>query len=308
MSMKATRQALGEALKSLGEVNPKVVVFDADVASATYTATFEKAFPERFYQMGIAEANMTGVAAGISEFGFVPFISTFAVFGTGRAYDQVRNTVAYGHYNVKLAMTHAGITGGPDGGSHQSIEDLALMRAVPGMKVLCPCDTNETRQAVFLAAELDGPVYIRLSRMPTPEYEEHEFVLGGSHVVREGKDVVLFTNGTMVSSCINAAEKLAKYGIDCSIVNLYSVKPIDAETIRKYAKKCGKAVTVEEHSIYGGLGDAVSMVLNEDPVPMKRIGVQDKFGGSGKPEELLAAYGLDGEGVAEQVREFLAGM
>ena len=307
MTMKATRQALGDALKSLGEVNPKVVVFDADVASATYTATFEKAFPDRFYQMGIAEANMTGVAAGISEFGFIPFISTFAVFGTGRAYDQVRNTVAYGHYNVKLAMTHAGITGGPDGGSHQSIEDLALMRVIPGMRVLCPCDTNETRQAVDLAAELDGPVYIRLSRMPTPEYEEHEFVLGGSHVVRDGKDVVLFTNGTMVSSCIAAAEKLAEGGIDCAIVNLYSVKPIDEAGIRKYAWKCGRAVTVEEHSVYGGLGDAVSMVLNEAPVPMKRIGVEDRFGGSGKPEELLAAYGLDGAGIAAQVGQFVRG-
>lgn len=305
MSMKATRQALGEALTALGEVNPKVVVFDADVGSATYTAAFEKAFPDRFYQMGIAEANMTGAAAGISEFGFIPFISTFAVFGTGRAYDQVRNTVAYGHYNVKLAMTHAGITGGPDGGSHQSIEDLALMRVIPGMRVLCPCDTNETHQAVRLAAELEGPVYIRLSRMPTPEYEEHEFVLGGSHVVRDGSDVVLFTNGTMVSSCIDAAEKLAARGIDCAIVNLYSVKPIDAARICEYAKKCGRAVSVEEHSIYGGLGDAVSMVLEADPVPMKRIGVQDKFGGSGKPEELLAAYGLDGAGIAAQVEDWM---
>ena len=307
MSMTATRVALGDALKALGEVNEKVVVFDADVASATYTQTFAKAFPDRFYQMGIAEANMTGAAAGMSEFGFIPFISTFAVFGAGRAYDQVRNTVAYGHYNVKLAMTHAGITGGPDGGSHQSIEDLALMRVIPGMTVLCPCDANETHQAVRLAAEIEGPVYLRLSRMPTPDYPEHEFVLGGSHVMRGGKDVVLFTNGTMVSSCMSAAEKLAAEGIDCAIVDLYSVKPIDTDRIREYAKKCGKAVTVEEHSVYGGLGDAVSMVLNGDPVPMKRIGVEDRFGSSGKPEELLAAYGLDGEGVAAQVKAWLKG-
>ena len=305
MSMTATRVALGDALKALGEINEKVVVFDADVASATYTQTFAKAFPDRFYQMGIAEANMTGVAAGISEFGFIPFVSTFAVFGTGRAYDQVRNTVAYGHYNVKLAMTHAGITGGPDGGSHQSIEDLALMRVLPGMRILCPCDSAETHQAVKLAAELEGPVYIRCSRMPTPDYEEHPFVLGGSHVVREGKDVVLFTNGTMVSQSIAAAEILAEKGIDCAIVNLYSVKPLDEETVRSYAKKCGKAVSVEEHSIYGGLGDSVAMALAECCVPMKRIGVQDKFGGSGKPEELLAAYGLDGKGIAEQVENWL---
>ena len=307
MSMTATRVALGDALKALGAENEKVVVFDADVANATYTQTFADAYPDRFYQMGIAESNMVGAAAGMSDFGFIPFVSTFAVFGTGRAYEQIRNTVAYGHYNVKLAMTHAGITGGPDGGSHQSIEDLALMRVIPGMTVLCPCDANETHQAVRLAAEIEGPVYLRLSRMPTPDYPEHEFVLGGSHVMREGKDVVLFTNGTMVSSCIAAAEKLAAEGIDCAIVDLYSVKPIDADRIREYAKKCGKAVTVEEHSVYGGLGDAVSMVLNGDPVPMKRIGVEDRFGSSGKPEELLAAYGLDGEGVAAQVKVWLKG-
>ena len=305
MSMTATRAALGDALKELGEINDKVIVFDADVGGATYTQTFGKAFPDRFYQMGIAEANMTGAAAGMSEFGFVPFISTFAVFGTGRAYDQVRNTVAYGHYNVKLAMTHAGITGGPDGGSHQAIEDLALMRVIPGMQVLCPCDANETRQAVKLAAEIDGPVYLRLSRMPTPDYPEHPFTLGGSHVTRQGKDVVLFTNGTMVSRCLEAAELLAATGIDAAVVNLYSVKPIDAATVRACAKQCGKVVTVEEHSVIGGLGDAVSAVLEGDPVPMKRIGVQDKFGVSGTPEEILAAYGLDGEGIAKQVREFL---
>lgn len=306
MTMTATRVALGDALKALGEVNEKVIVFDGDVASATYTQTFAKAFPDRFYQMGIAEANMTGVAAGMSEFGFIPFVSTFAVFGTGRAYDQVRNTVAYGHYNVKLAMTHAGITGGPDGGSHQAIEDLALMRVIPGMTVLCPCDTAETHQAIRLAAEIEGPVYIRLSRMATPDYPEHPFVLGGSHVVREGKDAVLFTNGTMVSRCIEAADLLAEKGISCAIVNLYSVKPIDEARIGEYANKCGKVITVEEHSIIGGLGDAVSMVLGDVCVPMKRIGVQDKFGGSSKkPEELLTAYGLDGTGIAAQAEAWL---
>ena len=306
MTTTATRVALGDALKALGEENEKVIVFDGDVASATYTQTFGKAFPDRFYEMGIAEANMAGVAAGMSEFGFIPFVSTFAVFGTGRAYDRVRNTIAYGHYNVKLAMTHAGITGGPDGGSHQAIEDLALMRVIPGMTVLCPCDTAETHQAVRLAAEIEGPVYIRLSRMATPDYPEHPFTLGGSHVVREGKDAVIFTNGTMVSRSIDAAEILAAKGIDCAIVDLYSVKPIDEKRITEYAEKCGRVITVEEHSVIGGLGDAVSMVLGDVCVPMKRIGVQDKFGGSSKkPEELLAAYGLDGEGIAAQIEAWL---
>ena len=305
MSMTATRVAMGKALKSLGEVNGKVVVFDADVGAATQTKMFAQAFPDRFFQMGIAEANMTGAAAGMSEYGFIPFISTFAVFGSGRAYDQVRNTIAYEHYNVKLAMTHAGITGGPDGGSHQSIEDIALMRVIPGMTVFCPCDSSETEQAVRLAAEIDGPVYIRCSRMPTPDYPEHPFVLGGSHVVWEGKDVVLFACGTMVSSCIAAAEKLAESGIDAAIVDLYSVKPIDADRIREYAKRCGKAVTVEEHSIIGGLGDAVSLVLEDSCIPMKRIGIQDKFGSSGAPEELLAAYDLDGDGIARQDKSWL---
>ncbi len=305
MSMTATRVAMGKALKSLGEENGKVVVFDADVGAATQTKMFAQTFPDRFFQMGIAEANMTGVAAGMSEYGFIPFISTFAVFGTGRAYDQVRNTIAYGHYNVKLAMTHAGITGGPDGGSHQSIEDIALMRVIPGMTVFCPCDSSETEQAVRLAAEIDGPVYIRCSRMPTPDYPEHPFALGGSHVVREGKDVVLFTCGTMVSSCISAAEKLEECGIEAAIVDLYSIKPIDADRILEYAKKCRRAVTVEEHSIIGGLGDAVSLVLEDSCLPMKRIGIQDKFGSSGAPEKLLAAYGLDGEGISGQVKNWI---
>lgn len=255
MSMTATRVALGDALKALGAVNEKVVVFDADA---------------------------------------------------GRAYDQVRNTVAYGHYNVKLAMTHAGITGGPDGGSHQAIEDLALMRVIPGMTVLCPCDANETRQAVNLAAEIEGPVYLRLSRMPTPDYPEHPFVLGSSHVAREGGDVALFTNGTMVSQCLAAADILAARGVDCAVVNLYSVKPIDEARVLEYAKKCGRAVSVEEHSVIGGLGDAVSAVLEDGGVPMTRVGVRDRFGVSASPEELLHTYGLDGEGIAAQVEAWLA--
>ena len=305
--MKATRVAYGEALKSVGAENKRIVVFDADVGNATHTQTFQKEFPERYYQMGIAEANMVCAAAGISDMGWIPFVSSFAVFGIGRAFDQVRNTVAYGKYNVKLAMTHCGITGGPDGGSHQSVEDLALMRAVPNIKILCPCDTAETLEAVKLAAELEGPVYIRLSRMATPEYEKHEFKIGGSHVVREGQDGVIFTCGTMVSQSLRAAEILEKEGVHVAVVNLYSVKPLDADRVLKFAEKCRKVITVEEHSIYGGVGDAVSCVLEEYGCwPHKRIGIKDKFGTSADPEVMIKEYCLDGDGIADQIRGWLA--
>lgn len=304
--MKATRVAYGEALRSVGAENRRIVVFDADVGNATNTQTFQKEFPERYYQMGIAEANMVCVAAGISDMGYVPFVSAFAVFGIGRALDQVRNTVAYGKYNVKLAMTHCGITGGPDGGSHQSVEDLAIMRAVPGIRIFCPCDTLETQKAVKLAAELEGPVYIRLSRMATPEYEEHDFRLGGSQVMREGRDAVIFTCGTMVSQSLEAAEILQKEGIGLSVVNLYSLKPVDEERILAYAVQCKNVITVEEHSIYGGVGDAVSCVLEEyGSYPHKRIGIVDRFGTSAEPEVIVREYGLDGEGIAAQIRTWL---
>lgn len=304
--MKATRAAYGEALKKLGIENEKIVVFDADVGNATYTQMFQKEFPDRYYQMGIAEANMVGVAAGISDMGFIPFVSAFAVFGIGRAFDQVRNTVAYGKYNVKLAMTHCGITGGPDGGSHQSVEDLAIMRAVPNIKIFCPCDTAETFQAVKLAVELEGPVYIRLSRMVTDEYKEHEFGLGGSYVAREGKDAVIFTCGTMVSQSLCAANLLKEEGYDIAVVDLYSIKPIDESRIVAFTKTCGKVITVEEHSIYGGVGDAVSCVLERHGCwPHKRIGIMDKFGTSAEPEVIIREYGLDGHGIADQIREWL---
>ena len=302
----ATRVAYGDALIALGQENEKVVVLDADVASATYTYEFSQRFPERFFNMGIAEANMVGVATGLADMGWVPFASTFAVFGIGRAYDQVRNTVAYGKANVKLAMTHGGITAGEDGGSHHAIEDIALTRVIPGMAVLCPCDETQTHQAVRFCAEYEGPVYLRLSRMASPVMEEMPFRLGGSNVVKEGSDAVLFACGLMVGKALEAAESLKTWGIDAAVVNLYSIKPIDRETVQAYAKKCGNVVTLEEHSIYGGLGDAVSEALGEQGCSaMKRIGVQDQFGQSGKPAEVLKHYRLDGESVAEDILAFL---
>ncbi len=299
----ATRVAYGKSLVTLGQENEKVVVFDADVAMATMTHYFKSAYPDRFFDMGIAEANMIGVSAGMADMGYIPFVSAFAVFGIGRAYEQIRNTVAYGKANVKLCMTHGGITAGPDGGSHQAIEDLALTRVLPNMAVMCPCDANQTLKALRMAADYKGPIYLRMSRMPSPVYdEERPFELGGSHVMREGKDLAIFTFGYMVSQSLKAAEILEEYGIDASVIDLYSIKPIDRQRIIEYAEKCKKVVTVEEHSIYGGLGDAVSQVLMETmPIQMKRIGVQDCFGRSGEPEEILRAYGLDGKGIASQI-------
>ncbi|HWQ77783.1 MAG TPA: transketolase family protein [Anaerovoracaceae bacterium] len=303
----ATRVAYGDALIALGQENEKVVVLDADVASATFTYGFSKRFPECFFNMGIAEANMVGVAAGLADMGFVPFASTFAVFGAGRAYDQVRNTVAYSRANVKLPMTHSGITAGEDGGSHHAIEDIALMRVIPGMVVLCPCDETQTHQAVRFCAEYDGPVYLRLSRMASSVMEEMPFRLGGSNVIRDGSDVVLFACGLMVDKAVEAARNLKTWGIDAAVINLYSIKPIDREMVKAFARKCGNVVTLEEHSIYGGLGDAVSEALSgQGCVSMKRIGVRDMFGQSGKPEEVLKYYRLDGESVTEDILAFLA--
>ena len=302
----ATRVAYGDALIALGLEDKRVVVLDADVATATFTYGFSQRFPERFFNMGIAEANMVGVAAGLADMGYVPFASTFAVFGIGRAYDQVRNTVAYSKANVKLAMTHGGITAGEDGGSHHAIEDIALTRVIPGMTVLCPCDETQTHQAVRFCAEFDGPVYLRLSRMPSPVMEEMPFRLGGANVVKDGGDIVLFACGLMVSKALEAAQSLKERGIDAAVVNIYSIKPIDREMVKTYAQKCGKAITLEEHSICGGLGDAISEVLSETGgCPIKRIGVQDKFGQSGKPEEVLKHYRLDGKSITEDIMAFI---
>ena len=304
--MIATRVAYGKSLVTLGQENEKVVVFDADVAMATMTHYFKSAYPDRFFDMGIAEANMICAATGMADMGYIPFVSAFAVFGIGRAYDQVRNTVAHGKANVELCMTHGGITAGPDGGSHQAVEDLALTRVLPNLTVMCPCDANQTLKALRLAAEFEGPMYLRMSRMPSPVYDESlPFEAGGSHIMRDGKDLAIFTFGYMVSQSLAAAEILKEHGIDAAVIDLYSIKPIDRERVLEYAKRCGKVVTVEEHSSYGGLGDAVSEVLSEKlPVPHKRIGVRDIFGRSSEPAEIVRRYGLDGEGVAKQILEF----
>jgi len=307
MSEKATRAAYGEALAELGKVNDKVVVLDADLAHATMTVTFKKEFPQRHFNAGIAEANMVNMAAGMSTMGLVPFCSTFAMFGAGRAYEQVRNSIAYPKLNVKLAMTHAGVSVGEDGGSHQCIEDLALMRAIPGMTVICPADANETRKAVFAAAEMEGPVYLRLARLATPVFEEdYPFEIGKANVMQDGTDVAVFATGLMVSVAMEAVKALEAEGKSVALINVHTVKPIDAECVTKYAEKCGKVVTVEEHSVIGGLGDAVADVLmGKVNCKFKKIGVQDVFGQSGKAKEVLKEYGLTAPQVAESIKELL---
>lgn len=307
MSEKATRAAYGEALAELGAVNDKVVALDADLAHATMTVTFKNAFPDRHFNAGIAEANMVGMAAGMAAMGLIPFCSTFAMFGAGRAYEQVRNSVAYPHLNVKLAMTHAGVSVGEDGGSHQCVEDLALMRAIPGMTVICPADANETRRAVFAAAEMDGPVYLRLARLASPVFEEEQpFEIGKANVLREGADVAVFATGLMVSQALEAAKLLEERGVSAAVVNIHTIKPIDAACVTEYAKKCGRVVTVEEHSVIGGLGDAVAEVLmGKVSCAFKKIGVQDRFGQSGKAKEVLREYGLTAPQIAESIREVL---
>ena len=296
MSEKATRAAYGEALAELGAVNGKVVALDADLAHATMTVTFKNAFPDRHFNAGIAEANMTGMAAGMAAMGLIPFCSTFAMFGAGRAYEQVRNSIAYPRLNVKLAMTHAGVSVGEDGGSHQCVEDLALMRAIPGMTVICPADASETRRAVFAAAEMDGPVYLRLARLASPVFEDEQpFEIGRANVLREGADVAVFATGLMVSESLAAAKLLEERGVSAAVINVHTIKPIDAQRVTEYAQKCGRVVTVEEHSVIGGLGDAVAEVLmGKVSCAFKKIGVQDRFGQSGKAKEVLREYGLTG--------------
>ena len=307
MSDKATRAAYGEALAELGAVNDKIVVLDADLAHATMTITFKNAYPDRHFNAGIAEANMVGMAAGMAAMGLVPFCSTFAMFGAGRAYEQVRNSVAYPHLNVKLAMSHAGVSVGEDGGSHQCVEDLALMRAIPGMTVICPADANETRRAVFAAAELDGPVYLRLARLASPVFEEEQpFTVCKANVLREGGDVAVFATGLMVSESLTAAKLLEAQGVRAAVINIHTIKPLDAECVAAYARKCGRVVTVEEHSVIGGLGDAVAdALMGKVDCAFKKIGVQDRFGQSGKAKAVLEEYGLTAPQIAEGIRAVL---
>lgn len=301
----ATRDAYGEALVELGHTNKNVVVLDADLSKSTKTSDFSKAFPERFFNMGIAEQNLLGTAAGLAASGKIPFASSFAVFAVGRAYDQIRNTIAYPHLNVKIAASHAGLTVGEDGGSHQMLEDIALMRALPGMTVLVPADAVETKQAIFAAAEHEGPVYIRLGRPKVPVLfdENYRFQIGKGVLMQDGTDVTLVATGLMVSKALEAAELLQSENISAAVVNISTIKPLDTGLLAKMAEKTGAVVTCEEHNIIGGLGSAVAEALAErHPVPILRVGTEDVFGQSGQPDELLAKYGLTAEKIAEKAK------
>ena len=308
MEMKkvATRDSYGNALKELGEQFDNLVVLDADLAGATKTGTFKKAFPDRFFDCGIAEADMICAAAGMSTTGLVPFASSFAMFAAGRAFEQVRNSIGYPHLNVKIGATHGGISVGEDGASHQCCEDFALMRSIPGMTVICPADDVEAKAAVKAAYHFDGPVYLRFGRLALPVFhdESYEFVIGKGETVREGKDVAIIANGLMVYEAIKAAEELAAEGIDAMVINMPTIKPLDEELVVAAAKKCGKVITCEEHSVIGGLGEAVCSVLCEKyPVPVKRIGVQDVFGHSGPAAALLEQFGLCSANVVKVAKE-----
>ena len=301
----ATREAYGKALVELGEQNKKVVVLDADLAGATMTKYFKAAHPDRFFDCGIAEANMMNIGAGLSTMGLVPFCSTFAMFGAGRAYEQIRNSIAYPKFNVKICCSHAGVSVGEDGGSHQAIEDIALMRVIPGMTVIVPADAKEARKAAFALADFHGPAYMRLARLATPVFEEdYPFEIGKANVLREGKDAAVFACGLMVNEALEAAKLLAAEGIEISVINVHTIKPIDAECVTKYAEKCGNVVTVEEHSVIGGLGDAVADVLmGKVACRFHKIGVRDQFGQSGKAADVLREYGLTADQIAEEIKK-----
>jgi len=305
----ATREGYGITLKELGAEYPNLVVLDADLAESTKTGVFKKAYPDRFFDCGIAEANMMCVAAGLSLVGKIPFVSSFAMFATGRAYEQIRNSIGYPHLNVKIAASHAGITVGEDGASHQCNEDLALMRNIPGMVVMCPSDDIEARAAVRAAIEYEGPVYLRFGRAAVPvinDKPDYKFEIGKGTVVRPGKDVTIIATGICVDSAIGAAEMLAADGIDAEVINIHTIKPLDDELVVASAKKTGKVVTVEEHSVIGGLGSAVCECLSENyPTPVKRLGMQDVFGESGSAAELVEKYELDAKGVYKNVKEWV---
>lgn len=307
--MIATRDAYGKTLVELGAIDPKIVVLDADLAGSTKTALFGKKFPDRFFDMGIAEQDMIGTAAGLAACGKTAFASTFAVFGSGRAWDQVRVSVAYTRQNVKIVVTHSGVTTGEDGASHQANEDIAIMRALPNMTVIVPADAVETVKVIKAAAKAYGPMYIRLSRPKTPviyNNEDYDFKIGKGITLRKGKDLTIIACGLMVGKSLEAAEKLKNEGIDCRVVNLHTIKPIDKEIIVQCAEETGAIVTAEEHSIVGGLGSAVAEVLVENTsAPMVRVGVRDMFGESGKPDELLVKYGLMAEDIIVAVKAVL---
>ena len=303
----ATRDAYGKALAALGAEHENLVVLDADLANATKTQTFQKAYPERHFDSGIAEANMICVAAGMSTTGLVPFASSFAMFASGRAFEQVRNSSGYPHLNVKIGATHGGISVGEDGASHQCCEDFALMRSIPGMTVICPADGVEAEAAVKAAYEMDGPVYLRFGRLAIPVFHEEgfNFQIGKGEVLRDGTDVAIIANGLLVYEAIQAGEALAEMGINAMVINMATVKPLDEELVLSAAKKCGKVITCEEHSVIGGLGEAVCSLLSEKlPTPVRRIGVNDEFGHSGPAAALLKQFGLSAEHIVEVAKDF----
>lgn len=304
----ATREAYGKTLLALGDENADIVVLDADLSQSTKTYEFSKKFPDRFFNVGIAESNLIGTGAGFAAAGKIPFCSTFAVFATGRAFEQVRNSVAYARLNVKIAATHAGITVGEDGGSHQSIEDIAIMRVLPNMTIFVPADAVETEAAIRAAAEIEGPVYIRLGRsgVPVLHDDSFNFVPGEAVPLRAGKDVTIMATGIMVATALEAAERLAAEGIEAQVLDIHTIKPLDITAVVDAAADTGAVVTAEEHSIIGGLGSAVAEVLAEHyPVPMKRVGVRDVFGQSGKPAALLQHYGLTADNIIASVYQVL---
>ncbi len=307
MSKKATRQAYGEALVELGKINKDIVVLDADLTKSTKTSMFQKEFPDRHFNVGIAEADLMGTAAGFATCGKIPFASTFAMFAAGRAFEQIRNTIAYPKLNVKIAPTHAGISVGEDGGSHESIEDIALMRSIPGMIVLSPADAVETKKMIFAAAEYEGPVYIRMGRLDVEtifDEENYDFQIGIANTVREGNDVTIAATGLMTYEAIKAADILVQEGISVRVINVGTIKPLDGETILKAAQETKFIITAEEHSVIGGLGSAVSEFLSEvHPTKVKKLGIYDKFGQSGKANELLEKYELTAAKLVSMVKE-----
>ncbi len=301
--MKPTRQSYGEALVKLGKENEKVVVLDADLATATKTIEFAKEFPDRFFDIGIAEADMIGTAAGMATCGKIPYASTFAVFATGRAYDQIRSSVCYPNLNVKICATHAGVTVGEDGATHQMLEDLSLMRVLPNMKVFCPSDDIQTKWLIKEISKINGPCYVRLCRMATTEiYDENQkFEIGKMIQIGEGTDATIFATGVTVSEAIKAQKELKEKGIDVRVVDVHTIKPLDEEMIIKCAKETKRLISIEDHSIIGGLGSAIAEVLTEKlPTKLERMGVNDRFGKSGKAEELLKYFKIDSSAIAEK--------
>lgn len=306
---KATREGYGAALVKLGEKHDNLIVMDADLAAATKTGMFKKAFPDKFYDAGIAESNMIGIAAGLAATGHIVFASSFAMFAAGRAFEQVRNSIGYTHLNVKIGATHAGISVGEDGASHQCCEDIALMRTIPGMVILNPADDVEAEKAVFAAAEYEGPVYLRFGRLAVPRIfdEDYDFQIGKGVELTEGNDVAIIATGLMVNEALMAAEELKKEGINARVINMATIKPLDKDIVIKAAKETGAIVTAEEHNVIGGLGGAVSEVICENyPVPVVKLGVEDTFGRSGPAVELLHLYGLDAEHIVAKAKQAIA--